>query len=310
VLQPVQNQETGDISRLQQIQSSRGKIVEYTLWSQKQGYADATITRRIRLFETLVKRGVNLLDAESVKDGISRQKTWGLKTKVLAVDGYANLLKMLGQTWIPPHYKPVRKLPLIPSEREIDELIAGCNPKTATFLRLLKETGARLGEAWQLEWIDLDFETKTVNITPEKGSNPRKLKISDKLVSMLNNLPKDKPEVFQGSLRHFARGFRRQRKKVAFKLKSDKIAKISCHTFRHWKATTEIAKHRTIKEVQYMLGHKSLLSTDYYVQLVAFESDDYTSANARTIQEAQKLVEAGFEYVCDFDGDKLFRKRK
>lgn len=45
-------------------------------------------------------------------------------------------------------------------------------------------------------------------------------------------------------------------------------------------------------------------------QLVTFESDDFTSANARTIQEAQKLVEAGFEYVCDFDGDKLFRKRK
>jgi hypothetical protein len=59
-----------------------------------------------------------------------------------------------------------------------------------------------------------------------------------------------------------------------------------------------------------MLGHRSLVSTDYYVQLVAFESEDYTSASARTIQEAQKLVEAGFEYVCDFDGDKLFRKRK
>jgi len=44
--------------------------------------------------------------------------------------------------------------------------------------------------------------------------------------------------------------------------------------------------------------------------LTQLVSDDYTSANARTIQEAQKLVEAGFEYVCDFDGDKLFRKRK
>ncbi len=44
--------------------------------------------------------------------------------------------------------------------------------------------------------------------------------------------------------------------------------------------------------------------------VLAFESDDFTSANARTLKEAQKLVEAGFEYVCDFDGDKLFRKRK
>ena len=192
---------------------------------QKQGYAESTIVRRIRLFETLVKRGVNLLDNENVKESISNQKTWGLKTKALAVDGYTNFLKMLGQTWIAPRYKPARKLPLIPKEREIDELIAGFNPKTAIFLQLLKETGARLGEAWQLGWIDFDFENKAVNITPEKNSNPRRLKISDKLILMLNSLPKSEQRVFQGSQRHFVRGFRRQRKRIAFKLKNDKIAK-------------------------------------------------------------------------------------
>ena len=143
LLHPVQNVWAGDIS--QQIQSSKGKLVEYALWMQKQGYAEATITRRIRLFGTLVKRGVNFLDVESVKEGIARQKNWSPKTKALAVDGYTNFLKMLGQTWIPPHYKPIRKLPFIPLEREIDDLIAACNPKTAAFLRLLKETGARLG---------------------------------------------------------------------------------------------------------------------------------------------------------------------
>jgi hypothetical protein len=31
---------------------------------------------------------------------------------------------------------------------------------------------------------------------------------------------------------------------------------------------------------------------------------------AHGIDEAYKLVEAGFEYVCDFDGIKVFRKRK
>ena len=28
------------------------------------------------------------------------------------------------------------------------------------------------------------------------------------------------------------------------------------------------------------------------------------------IEDASKLVEAGFEYICDYDGIKLFRKRK
>jgi hypothetical protein len=43
---------------------------------------------------------------------------------------------------------------------------------------------------------------------------------------------------------------------------------------------------------------------------VNFENDDFHSATAKTVEEAQKLVEAGFEYVCCFDHVKVFRKRK
>jgi len=37
--------------------------------------------------------------------------------------------------------------------------------------------------------------------------------------------------------------------------------------------------------------------------------DDFHSATAKTVDEACKLVEVGFEYVCEFDGIKVFRKR-
>jgi hypothetical protein len=59
-----------------------------------------------------------------------------------------------------------------------------------------------------------------------------------------------------------------------------------------------------------MLGHKNIQNTLLYTQLISFENEDYHSATAKTVQEAQKLIEAGFEYVCEFDGVKLFRKRK
>ncbi|UCE16229.1 MAG: hypothetical protein JSV12_01025 [Candidatus Bathyarchaeota archaeon] len=58
---------------------------------------------------------------------------------------YTLFLKMLGETWNPPKYKPVHKLPFIPTEEEVNELIAGCNRKTSAFLKLLKETGVRSG---------------------------------------------------------------------------------------------------------------------------------------------------------------------
>jgi len=59
-----------------------------------------------------------------------------------------------------------------------------------------------------------------------------------------------------------------------------------------------------------MLGHRNLKSTLRYVQLIAFKDDDYTSAVARTVEEARRLVEAGFEYVTEMEGAKIFRKRK
>jgi integrase len=217
---------------------------------------------------------------------------------------------MLGGKWEPPKYKPTRKLPFIPTEQEINQLIAGCNRKTATFLQLLKETGARSGEALRLKWIDFKFESKTVKITPEKGSEPRLLKVSDKLVTMLNNLPKDQPQTFKGRYKSFVRGFRHQRNKIARKLGNERIHKITFHTFRHWKATMEYAKTKDILHVMKILGHKNLQNTLLYTQLVNFESDEFHSVIVKGIEDAQKLVEAGFEYVCDFNDIKLFRKRK
>ena len=59
-----------------------------------------------------------------------------------------------------------------------------------------------------------------------------------------------------------------------------------------------------------MLGHKSIQNTLVYTQMVQFKKEEYCSATANTIEDAQKLVEAGFEYVTEIDGVKLFRKRK
>jgi hypothetical protein len=55
---------------------------------------------------------------------------------------------------------------------------------------------------------------------------------------------------------------------------------------------------------------RALESTLVYTQLISFESDEYHSAVASTVEEARKLLEEGFEYVCQKDELMLFRKRK
>jgi len=116
-------------------------------------------TTRVKLLKILAKRGADLLDPESVKEAIARQE-WCNKRKVNATDAYTAFLRMKGGTWDPPRYRVIEKLPFIPTEAELDALIAACGTKTSTFLRLLKETAARAGEIASLRWEDVDFLTR------------------------------------------------------------------------------------------------------------------------------------------------------
>jgi len=204
----------------------------------------------------------------------------------------------------------IKKLPFIPTETEIDQLIAGCNRRMATFLQLLKETGVRCGEACQLEWTDVDLVNNSVRVTPEKGSNARILKISNKLVDMLNELPKHSNKVFEANSDAMRKSFQLQRKRIAAKLRNPRLRQITFHTLRHWKATMEYHKTRDILHVMQILGHRNIQNTLIYTQLVDFKDDEYVARVASSEKEVCQLIEAGFEYVCDYNGNKIFRKRK
>ena len=288
------------------------KLVEFAWWMKKQGYAESTIAVRVNALKVLHKRKANLYDPESVKEAIARQK-WSEGRKANAVKAYTTFLKMLGGVWQPPICRDVRRLPFIPLEREIDDLIASCNKHIATFLQLAKETGARAGEVFALKWTDVDLESKTIRITAEKGSEPRIFKISTKLIGMLNNLPRDSERIFSyyKSLKNLRRSFERYRKRVAYRLGNPRLLRISFHTLRHWKATTEYHRTKDILYVMQLLGHKSIKNTLVYTQLVKSQDEaEFVCKVAKTVDQASKLIEAGFEYVCEIDGIKLFRKRK
>jgi len=201
---------------------------------------------------------------------------------------------------------------IIPTEQEIDQLIAGCGEKTAALLQTLKETAIRVGEAWRLKWIDIDYVNSTVRITPEKGSHARQFKVSSKLLAMITMLPKKSDKIFGTyDIRGYRTSFTRQRKRTANKLQNQRINQITFHTFRHWKATMEYHKTKDILYVMKLLGHKSIKNTLVYTQLIDFPQDDeFVCKVAKTVQEASQLIENGFEYVCSMDYSKLFRKRK
>jgi hypothetical protein len=71
----------------------------------------------------------------------------------------------------------------------------------------------------------------------------------------------------------------------------------------------EYHKTRDILHVMNLLGHRNIESTLVYTQLISFESDEFHSAVAKTVDEARKLLEGGFDYVCQKDDIMLTAKR-
>jgi len=282
---------------------------------KKNGYREATIRGATKELKILARRGAKILDVESVKEVIANQP-WAESRKLRVVNLYTSFLKMLGETWNPPKYKPVHKLPFIPTEKTIDQMISACGKKTSTYLQLLKETGMRSGEADKLLWNDVDFERCTVNITPEKNSNPRILKVSKELVGRLKALPRTSDRMFGNRSYNSPRNaFCQQRRRIAKRLNKPKIAQIHFHTLRHWYATKLYYETKDILLVKARLGHKRIDSTLLYVQLAEAvygkgELDDFVCKTAKTPKEISDLIEVGFDYVTEMDGLKFFRKRK
>lgn len=298
----------GDLQKAE----AKGKIVEFMWQLKRDGYSNAAIEHYGKFLKSLLKKGADLMNPESVKDVIATQDGWGNNTKCLVVAAYNSFASFNEIHWKPPKYKPTRKLPFIPLEKEIDALVVYCGKKTATIVQLLKETGMRIGEALKLKWIDVDLERKIITLNnPEKHGNPRVFKISDKLVAMLNRLPKTNDRLFgKTSVAITVSNFYNQRKRAAAKLQNPRLLRITFHTLRHWKATMEYQKTRDILHVMKLLGHKNINNTLIYTHLISYETQDYHSATADNVEEARKLIESGFEYICTTNDIMLFRKRK
>ena len=292
------------------------EIINYSLWAAKRGYRQSTIESSVRALKSIA-RHADLLDSQETLNYLAKLPVSESRKEKLATD-LQRFYEYKGIPFTPPRYRRVQRLPFIPLESEVDSVISACGKKTSCFLQLLKETGMRPGEAWNLRWIDVDSERRCVNILPEKNSNPRQLPVSNRLLAMLSSQPKRYSYVFRNpavdSIKHlhrFREVYREQRRRIAGKLQNPRMDQITFKTLRHWKATTEYHKTKDILHVMQLLGHKNIQNTLVYTHLVNFETEDnYICKVAKTVKEAQELVELGFDFVTDVEGYKLFRKRK
>lgn len=74
----------------------------------------------------------------------------------------------------------------------------------------------------------------------------------------------------------------------------------------------EYHKTKDILHVMRILSHRNINNTLRYTQLIQTDDDEFISKVAKTVEDACKLIDTGYEYVTEFQdqGAKIFRKRK
>jgi integrase len=286
----------------------KGLITKYMAWLEKEGYN--TKSSYPKLLQMLSKAGANLHDPESVKEAIAKLHCKD-GTKMLCVYAYEAFAKMEKIAWNRPRYKQEETLPFVPDEAELDSLIASCQSRRmAAFLQSLKETYADPGEVLRLRWIDISGNIITIN-NPVKGHLPGQLEVTNKLLAMLDCLPKASERIFPATYMNIYTSFDKVRRRAARMLQNPRLLKISFKSFRHWGGS--MIAHYTngnVLTVKKLLRHKRIENTMKYISMIHFEDDEFEVTTATTVDEAKQVLSAGFNYITEKNGVMLFRRPK
>ena len=287
----------------------KGKIIITLIKLHNQGLDKKTL-RNIDFQLRHLGNNADLNNPELVREYIAR-KNCANSQKMNLVKAYNYYALVNGIEWIKPKYRYERKLPKIPTTEQVNKIIASASPRYATILKILAETGVMPFELSRISLRDIDTERGVIQVQGHKGHNSRVFKLkSDTLAMLQTYLARNHGDYPFPSSEWICKCYREHRNRLAEKLNDSNIRKIRLYDFRHFFATMLYHHTKDILYVMQQLGHKKIETTLIYTQLVNFESDEYTSAVARNINEAQKLIESGFEYIVTFDNIMLYRKRK
>ena len=279
---------------------------------KKDHLAETTIKvtdRRLRL----IAKSANLNNPEEVTEYLANKKGKNgyIDSLVSAYERYTRYNEIF---WKKPNVKRYSQPPYVPTTEETSILIANAGTKYSLILSILRDTGMRPIEIerTKLKWLDLN--RGLINVETAKNGNGRTLKLKPQTLAMLKTyLAKHNfnlnDNVFPPT-KTMRSVYTKIRNRTAKKLQKPELRRVSMYSFRHYFGTMLYHKTKDILYVKQQMGHKRIENTLIYTHLINFAEDEWIHGTAQTLTEACKLIDAGFEYVTEIDGIKLFRKRK
>jgi len=291
------------------------KLVNYILYLKRLGRKDSTIETYNNYINILSKS--NLEDPDTIALFINEH--WKENsTRSVAVSAYDAFLKSICKTWNRPHYKQESKIPFIPTDEELQQAILTGKKPNMTFSQLLYETGARTNEAERIQWEDVDYARKKIYIKASKNGNARFITVSEKLLNMIGRLPRKENQtyIFPKRGRNTRRvSFSKRMERLARLTSNNRYRKIHFHTFRHVFALRTYHRIKDALIVKTLLGHKSLMTTQRYLEIYAQiygtdQPDQFVTKIAATKEERINLINDGWTFIKNDGDDWYFRKPK
>ncbi|TVR83805.1 MAG: hypothetical protein EA409_02240 [Saprospirales bacterium] len=163
------------------------------------------------------------------------------------------------------------KLPEVLTREEVSGIIKCTkNKKQRTLFALIYSCGLRIGETLKLKWSDIRRHEKLIYIRGGKGHKDRRVPLSSKMVSMLEEYAlayRTEDYVFEGQKGGM---YNSRSAQSAFK-RSVKAAgihrKITLHSLRHSYATHLLEAGVGLRYIQEILGHANPKTTMLYTHI-------------------------------------------
>lgn len=196
---------------------------------------------------------------------------------------------------LPERHAPSHRIPLIPSIREVERLLAACTNdtpfgiRTRALLELLYGSGLRIGEATRLELGDCDLATGRALIRLGKGGKERVVPLSDGARLWIERYLSSARPLLASKLRptntlflnQYGRRLAVQTARVDLRAVSGAAGlpfHVIPHSLRHAAATHLLAAGCDLRYIQLLLGHATPETTQRYSHVAP---DDLARAHAR-----------------------------
>ena len=231
-----------------------------------QPYASSTIARKV----AAIKSFFNYLTAQGIID----------ENPTVEIDS-PKVKKRLPQTLTLGEVERLLESPLSANSAK--------NLRDVTLLNVLYETGMRVTEVVSLQLDDVDLEAMTLSSPTRQGEDRRIPLVGDTQTMLTEYLAESRPQLARDPqeralfLNHRGEKLTRQGLWLIIKgyaRQAGLNTEVTPHTLRHSFAVHRLSRGTKLEEIQHLLGHANISTTQIYAQMEALDEESKQSAPA------------------------------